>query len=109
MDLNYVVTCQKATAVTAAFTARFTSAEATNLVVVKGNHVEVHECTADGLSLLLDVPIYGDIADVRTVRPPGEARDLLLVLTDDRFQGALLAYDAETGTVATRARLVLEE
>lgn len=45
---------------------------------------------------VLDVPLYGRVAALQLFRPPGEPRDLLLVLTE-RCKFCVLGWDEEAG------------
>lgn len=42
------------------------------------------------------MPLYGRVAALQLFRPPGEPRDLLLLLTE-RHKFCVLAYDEEAG------------
>lgn len=42
------------------------------------------------------MPLYGRVAALQLFRPPGEARDLLLVLTE-RCKFCVLGWDEEAG------------
>jgi DNA damage-binding protein 1 len=68
----------------------------------KNTRLEVHRLTEEGLQAVLDVPIYGRISALKLLRPPGEATDLLFLLTE-RCKFALLQYDAAAGELVTRA------
>jgi DNA damage-binding protein 1 len=56
----------------------------------------VHRLGPEGLQGVLDVPLYGRVAALQLFRPPGEPRDLLLLLTE-RNKFCVLAYDEEAG------------
>ena len=51
---------------------------------------------------VIDVPIYGRVATLRLMRPPGERKDLLFVCTE-RHKFCLLAFEEATGSLVTRA------
>ena len=51
---------------------------------------------------VVDVPIYGRVATLRLMRPPGERKDLLFVCTE-RLKFCLLAFEESTGALVTRA------
>eukprot|EP00958_Prasinococcus_capsulatus_P013243 scaffold1343_cov369-Prasinococcus_capsulatus_cf.AAC.10 len=57
---------------------------------------------------LLDVPVYGRISALEFFRPPGEAQDLLYLLTE-RYHFCVLTYDAVAGELVTRANGNLED
>lgn len=79
MSCNYVVTAQRATAVTAAAKGNFTGRDHLNLLVVKNTRLEIHVVTPEGLKLVKEIGIYGRIAVVKLFRPPGK-------LVDDQIQ-----------------------
>lgn len=51
---------------------------------------------------VIDVPIYGRVATLRMMRPPGERKDLLFICTE-RHKFCLLAFEEATGSLVTRA------
>jgi len=51
---------------------------------------------------VVDVPIYGRVATLRLMRPPGERKDLLFVCTE-RHKFFLLAFDEAASALVTRA------
>ena len=56
----------------------------------------MHRLGPEGLQGVLDVPLYGRVAALQLFRPPGEPRDLLLLLTE-RNKFCVLAYDEDAG------------
>uniref|UniRef100_A0A061SBD9 DNA damage-binding protein 1 n=1 Tax=Tetraselmis sp. GSL018 TaxID=582737 RepID=A0A061SBD9_9CHLO len=80
----------------------FTSANDVNLIIAKYTRIEIHTLTEDGLQGVLDVPIYGRISAMQLLRPKGEAKDLLFLLTE-RYKFCMLGYSEETGELVTRA------
>jgi DNA damage-binding protein 1 len=72
---NYVVTVQRPTAVTAIATGHFTSSTDFNLIVAKNTHFEIYIISSEGLKLVKDVCVYGQINVLKCFRLP--VRDLL--------------------------------
>ncbi|OQR96245.1 DNA damage-binding protein [Achlya hypogyna] len=99
---SYVVTAHKPTSVSHSVVGRFTGATDVNLVLAKTTRIEIHRLTPEGLTPMHDVAIYGRITMLEVFRPPSSATDLLFVCTQ-RYQFCLLAYDAATKTIVTRA------
>lgn len=66
--MNYVVTVQRPTAVTALTTGHFTSATDFNLIVAKNTHFEIYTISSEGLKLVKDVCIYGKIIVIKCFR-----------------------------------------
>ena len=73
-----------------------------NLIVAKTTRVEINLLTPEGLQPMLDVPIYGRVACMELFRPPGKQQELLFISTE-RYKFCVLAYDASTGELVTRA------
>ena len=70
MAHNYVVTAQKPTAVNAAVTGNFTAPSDLNLILAKNTRLEIHLVSAEGLKPIMDVGMYGRIAELTLFRPP---------------------------------------
>ena len=68
--MNYVVTVQRPTAVTGLATGHFTSATDFNLIVAKNTHFEIYVIGSEGLKLVKDVCIYGQITVLKCFRLP---------------------------------------
>jgi DNA damage-binding protein 1 len=80
MALNYVVSAQKATAVSAAVVGSFTGENDLNLIVGRTNRLEMLLVTAEGLKPHLEVPIFGRIAALKVFRARHEAHSPVPVL-----------------------------
>jgi hypothetical protein len=59
--LHYVATSLKQLSVTHAVKASFTGPADVNLVLARGNRLEVHRATADGLEPVFEAPLHGVI------------------------------------------------
>ncbi len=68
--MNYVVTVQRPTAVTAIATGHLTSSTDFNLIVAKNTHFEIYIINSEGLKLVKDVCIYGQINILKCFRLP---------------------------------------
>ena len=69
MSYTYVVTSQKATAVQHAKVCRFTGSQDRNLIIARGNRIEVQTLTPDGLIHEAEAPLYGRITAMDFYRP----------------------------------------
>ena len=68
--MNYIVTVQRPTAVTAIATGHFTSPTEFNLIIAKNTHFEIYTISSEGLKLVKDVCIYGQINILKCFRLP---------------------------------------
>ncbi len=102
MAYNYVATSQKPTAVKSAIVCSFTGTDEQNLVMARGNRLEFHSLTSDGLVPIFDVGIYGNILTLASFRPPTLAQDVIFVLSE-RKQFSILSYNKDTNKIVTRA------
>lgn len=102
MAYNYVATAQKPTSVSHSVTAAFTGPNDVNLLLAKTTRFEVHLLTPEGLFPQHDINLYGRIAIFEVFRAANEAQDWLFIVTQ-RFQFCVLAYDAATQQVVTKA------
>ncbi|CAF0914954.1 unnamed protein product [Adineta steineri] len=80
--MNYVVTVQQPTEVTAVATGYFTSSTELNLIVAKNTHFEIYIITCEGIKLIKDVSIYGRIKILKCFRLSNMNKDVLFILTD---------------------------
>ncbi|KAJ2797068.1 DNA damage-binding protein 1a, partial [Coemansia helicoidea] len=81
----------------------FTAAGAVNLIVAKGNRLEVHEHEGgERLRAVSESVLNGTIATVHFVHPADRATGVVVV-TSDKFQFAVLAWDAEEQRVVTES------
>lgn len=69
MSYNYLVTAQKPTSATHSVTGHFTSSRDLNLIVAKGNRLEIYTATPEGLVAVLDVGLYGTITCLQLFHP----------------------------------------
>ena len=100
---NYVVTAHKPTNVTHSLVACFTGPNTLNLIVSRCTRIEIYALEAQGLQLVLDVPLYCRIATMELWRPAGRTTDRLFISTE-RYEFCILAYDERRGEIVTEAR-----
>jgi len=78
---GYVVTAHKPSVVTHSVVGNFTSPEKRDLLLARSTRIELYSISREGLIPLVELPINGVIVVMRLVRPPGEDRDNLMILT----------------------------
>ncbi|ORX71661.1 hypothetical protein DL89DRAFT_204819, partial [Linderina pennispora] len=98
----YVVSAHKASSVTASVSGAFVAPHETNLVVAKGNRLEIHTQTSHGLMLVTEQALYGRITSLHFFHPTGRLTGLVLV-TSDKQQFAVLSWDAAAQTLVTES------
>ena len=81
MAYNYAVTCHKPTAVHHSLACNLTGRNERNVLISKGNRLELHTLTNEGLVLNFDVSLYGKIAVMLSLRPPSTAQEIIFILT----------------------------
>lgn len=99
---SYVATSVKPTAVHHALVCQFTSSNDKNLIIGRGNHIEVHIFKENGLEQEQDISLFGRISSLAYYRPTGLDQDVLFVLMD-RKTFCILGYDNMNHKFITRA------
>ncbi|KAI8360101.1 DNA damage-binding protein 1-like protein [Mortierella sp. GBAus27b] len=79
--MSIVFTARKSSAVFQAIKGNFTGPEDLNLILGKGTRIEVYLIGRDGLKLIKEFGLYGEIACLEPFRPTGYTTDMLLVTT----------------------------
>ncbi|KAF9583420.1 DNA damage-binding protein 1a [Lunasporangiospora selenospora] len=79
--MNIVFTARKSSAVFQSIKGNFTGPDDQNLILGKGTRVEVYLINSDGLKLVKEFGIYGEIACLMSFRPMGHSTDMLLLTT----------------------------
>ncbi|KAI1295060.1 DNA damage-binding protein 1a [Mortierella claussenii] len=79
--MNIVFTARKSSSVFQAIKGNFTGPDDLNLILGKGTRIEVYLIGRDGLKIVKEFGIYGEIACLEPFRPPGHSTDMLLVTT----------------------------
>lgn len=102
MSYNYVVNSQKPTAVHHTIVCNFTSTTDRNLIIAKGNHLEVQTLSNGGLLPILDVALFGKITALDFYRPANSTQDVLFLLTEKKHF-SIIEYNSGTKKLVTRA------
>jgi DNA damage-binding protein 1 len=101
---SYVVTSQKPTSVQHALQCNFTGPNDKNLILGKGNYLEVKTFNSETaeLTVELEVPLNGAIASLNCFRPTSSNQDVLFILTEHKHI-CVIGYDSSTKKLVTRA------
>ncbi|CAA7023319.1 unnamed protein product [Microthlaspi erraticum] len=99
---NYVATTHNPSSVSHSCVGNFTSPDDRNLILAKGNRLEIHRITGDSISLMMDIPIYGSIQTLQKSYP-GDHDSCNLVITTKKHQIIVLQFDAKSQELITRA------
>lgn len=99
---SYVVTSQKSTAVQNSVICNFTGPNDRNLIIGRGNHLEVHTLRDNGLCAEQDLYLFGKISALEFYRPSSMNQDVLFVLTERKYF-CILGYDEVSRKVVSRA------
>jgi hypothetical protein len=94
MTFCYVATAQSATTTRFAVRCSLTGPDDINLVIGRVHHIELYSIEEEGLVLLQDVPLNGRIASMLPFQPDQTSPGLLMVTTE-KYQCVVLAYDQE--------------
>lgn len=98
---TYIATSQPATAVCQACVGPFTRAGAgdddwnNDLIIAKGNRLEVHGITSEGLEQVFDVGLYGHISHLALVPHPVSLRSCSTSLRGCRHKFVALSLSAD--------------
>ncbi|KAJ2350906.1 DNA damage-binding protein 1a, partial [Coemansia sp. RSA 2618] len=102
MQYQYVVSAHKSSSVSACASGAFTSPDATNLVLSKNSLLEIHTLANGQLHLVGSWPLFGKITSLHFFHPADRLTGLILV-TSEKFQFAVLSWDAANRRVATES------
>ena len=102
MSYSYIVNSQKPTAVQHTVVCSFTSPHETNLILARGNHLEIQTLREDGLAPILDVALFGKITSLDFYRPVNSSQDVLFILTEKKHY-SVIGYDSLSKKLVTRA------
>lgn len=91
---TYSVTSQKPTAVQHAKVCQFTGPSDKNLIIAKGNRIEIHTLSPEGLVPVTEVALYGRITALEYFRSQDKNSDTdtIFILTEKK-QFCLLKWD----------------
>eukprot|EP01041_Mallomonas_annulata_P009800 gene9800-20388_t len=102
MAYYYLVTSLKPTAVQNAVVCNFTGGSEKNLIICRGNRLEIHTLCSEGLLPIFEAGLYGRIVSLVAFRPPTLVQDVLFILTD-RKHFSVLSFDSSSKKLVTRA------
>ncbi|KAG1174443.1 hypothetical protein G6F70_004910 [Rhizopus microsporus] len=97
---KYVVTAQKPTATQFAVKGSFTSSFETNLILGKGNRIEIYTLNPNGLKPTIEFSIYGTIIALELFKPKNQTQSWLLLITA-RHKYCILSYNASQQQIVT--------
>ncbi|CAO3669575.1 unnamed protein product [Rhizopus stolonifer] len=97
---KYVVTAQKPTATQFSVKGSFTCSEETNLILGKGNRIEVYTLTPNGLKPTIEFSIYGMIVALELFKPQNQHKASLILITA-RHKYCILSYDSLQQQIVT--------
>jgi DNA damage-binding protein 1 len=102
MSYLYAVNSQRPTATNFSLVCNFTSSIDRNLILVRGNYLEIHLLRDTGLIPVLDVPMFGRIKALECYRPYNSQQDVLFILIE-RKKFCILGYDNIKQEIITRS------
>jgi hypothetical protein len=102
MPFLYVATSQKPTSVTLSVECNFTDPSFHNVVVARGNSLEILILKQGALHLLKAVSLFGRIVCIEPYRLPGSSQDLLFILTQKKHY-CILEWDNATSSPKSKA------
>lgn len=77
----YIATTQRSTSVTSSIVCSFCHDNDHNLIIARGNYLEIYSFDSNGLVLIKSFPLYGKITKIQKYRPNSLKKDLVFVLT----------------------------
>ena len=99
---NYVASAHKSSAVVESLTAGLTSADQRNLILAKGNRLELYKLSEEGLVPLQEISILGMIKFVHKLSAP--QKDYLLIVTQP-YAVSIATYEANTISILESAQI----
>lgn len=100
MPVSYCVSAKKASVVVESVVGNFTGKEHVNLIVARGNRIDVQIVAPEGLKNVCEIPIYGQVLTIALVKNKRETLHSLIVITE-KWHMSVLTYRG--GKVITRA------
>lgn len=103
----YVVTAQPATSIIGSIVCNFTSPNSRDLIITKGNHLEVHclSASSDGktpvLHHFIDATMHGKIVSIDKYTPQNNSQQDSLFILTERKNFCILSYDNSTKKLIT--------
>lgn len=105
MSYSYVVTSQKSTAISHSVICNFTSVNDTNLVIVRGNTIEISTYNNNNLIIEDNISLFGQIISLQSYKPSHEDRNIsdnLFILTAHKTF-TVLSYDNVNKKIMTKS------
>eukprot|EP00871_Galdieria_phlegrea_P002229 jgi/Galph1/3006/GphlegSOOS_G1662.1 len=99
---SYVVTAHKSSAVTHAAVGPFLSPTGRDLILAKCTRLEIYSLSSEGLTPVIELPIYGRISVMKLCRFPDDLQDSLFFVTE-KYKFAVLRWNTHTGECDTIA------
>lgn len=102
---NYVVTANKASAVTNSVSGNFLGPNEVHLITAKLSRIEISKASPEGLKTVHEVGLFGRIDSIKSFKQQGCDKDLLFVLTN-KYHVSILEFiegpQSDTIDVVTR-------
>ena len=102
MSYSYIVNSQKPTAVHHTIICNFTSPTEKNLIIARGNHLEIQIFREGGLAPVLDVGLFGKITALDFYRPANTSQDVIFILTEKKHF-SVMGFDSVNKKLVSRA------
>ena len=98
MAYSYVVTSVKPTAISSSIICNFTSISDINLIIARGNRLEIHTWSNEELIPILDVALYGRINGLASFKHSKSTKDVIYILTE-KLHFCVLSFDEDNKTL----------
>ncbi|KAJ2834830.1 hypothetical protein GGI24_000195 [Coemansia furcata] len=104
MQYQYIVSAHKASSVTSSVSGPFRGPAETNLLVAKGNRIEIFTTTGS-LQAVGEYTFHGQISSLHIIHPEDRLTCLVLVVSSDgpRNKFAVLSWDAASQAILTES------
>ncbi len=100
MSFHYVATGCKPSAVYDCIECSFLEAKKRNLILNKGTLLEVYSIDNDDLEFVMEIPIYGRVSILKSIRMANQEVDWLIIITE-RYWFTVLQF--KNGEIITKA------
>ena len=102
MAYLYVATTKKPTVVSNSIVCSLTSLQDRNLAIARGNQLEIHTLTSNGITPEKSFTLNGRITSLKKFRYGGSGQDVLFILTAKKHF-TVLAWDNQTKNPIVKA------
>ena len=103
MDYSYSVSTIQSTIVNFSLSCRLFSAEILNLILIKGNILEIYSLTKNGLILIYQSNFFGSILSLEKYSSGDFQFDLIFILTEKK-NFCIFSYNNEINSLILRAK-----